>query len=102
MTIDEEVSGMIIGSCSITLRISAARSLKEKRRIIKSIIERIRNRYNVSISEVGYLESWQLAQLGIAFVSNNMVYIEQIMDNIISFIETCWEVELTAVDKEIV
>jgi uncharacterized protein YlxP (DUF503 family) len=59
-----------VGRVELVLNIPASRSLKEKRRVIKSLIARIHNQYNASVAEVGENDKWQLARLGIALVSN--------------------------------
>ena len=63
---------MIIGTCSLKLMIYESNSLKDKRRVLKSIIERIKSRFNVSIAEVDLNEKWQLGAIGIACVTAYM------------------------------
>ena len=55
---------MIVGVCTIELRLREARSLKEKRQVLKSIITRVKNNFNVAIAEVDYQDKWQRAVLG--------------------------------------
>jgi len=62
---------MIIGVCTIELYLPATRCLKDKRRIIKSALDRIRSRYNVSAAEVDSQDSWGKAVVGLAVVSND-------------------------------
>ncbi|OGC39100.1 hypothetical protein A2Y85_04465 [candidate division WOR-3 bacterium RBG_13_43_14] len=56
--------------CHIDLHVENSHSLKEKRRIIKSLKDRIKNQYNVAICEYGDLSLWQRAQLGLVSCSN--------------------------------
>ena len=61
---------MIVGLLTLDLHIPEANSLKSKRRVIKSLIEKIKNKFNVSISEVDAQNLWQRSVIGIAYVSN--------------------------------
>ena len=73
--------------CTLRLRLPENGSLKGKRRIISSLTNRIRNKFNVSVSEVGNTESWQTAILGISLVSNEVAYIEEMGDTVLRFVE---------------
>tara|TARA_B100001750_G_C14906239_1_gene302334 strand:- start:117 stop:365 length:249 start_codon:yes stop_codon:yes gene_type:complete len=63
-------------------------NLKGKRRIVKSLSEQIRSRFNVSVSEVENNELWQIATIGIAVISNKIIILNQTFDQIFSFIES--------------
>lgn len=65
-----------LGILQFTARIRAARSLKDKRRVVKSMKDRIRNRHNVSVAEVDDLDVIKQATLAVAMVGNDRVYIE--------------------------
>jgi hypothetical protein len=78
---------MIIGSCTITLHIPAARSLKQKRQVVKSLLTRVRNQFNVSIAEVDSQDAWQVAVLGVACVSVSRQYAHGQLESVVRFIE---------------
>lgn len=78
---------MNIGILVIEIFISQNRSLKDKRRIINSIKEKVRNKFNVSFSEVDHLNSKQLSTFGISTISNEKRYINMILDQVVNFIE---------------
>lgn len=78
---------MVIGTCVIELSIPANHSLKGKRRILKSIIARVRNRFNVSIAEIDSQDAWQLATLGLACVSNDAGNAHSLLTRIVKMIE---------------
>jgi uncharacterized protein YlxP (DUF503 family) len=61
---------MIVGTLRVRLLIREARTLKDKRQVVKSIKDRLRNEFNVSVAEVGALDNRQLAELGLAMVCN--------------------------------
>ena len=79
---------MVIGVCRLDLLIGESQSLKEKRRIVKQIIDRVKHRFNVSIAEVGNNDLWQSAQLGLCLVSNDRRFTNSSLDTILDFIET--------------
>ncbi|MBI5642426.1 MAG: DUF503 domain-containing protein [Deltaproteobacteria bacterium] len=78
---------MVAGICSISLIIHESHSLKDKRMVVKSIVEKVKNRFNVSIAEVGDNDVWQRAELGIAAVGNDRAFVNSVMDKVMNFIE---------------
>ncbi len=78
---------MVVGLCTITLMLHGNRSLKGKRRIIKSIKDKVSNSYNVSVSEVEMQDSLQRAVIGIAAVGNDRSFINSVIDKVINKIE---------------
>lgn len=77
---------MIIGSLALELRLEACHSLKEKRAIIKSVIARLRNEFNVAVAEVAEHDKWQLAVLGVACVSNKRDHARRQLDAVVDWI----------------
>jgi uncharacterized protein YlxP (DUF503 family) len=78
---------MVIGVCTITLYLPGIGSLKEKRRVVKSIVSRLRREFNVSISEVDDQDSWQKATLGVACVTSSGDYAHGLLARAINWIE---------------
>lgn len=93
---------MVIGSGIIIFRIHDCRSLKEKRRIVKSIIARIRNSFNVSIAEVGANDIYQTAEIGLALVGNDHSLINSKIDKIFNMAEEMALAEITHTKMEII
>ena len=60
---------MVVGTAVVELRVHGSRSLKQKRGVVRSISKRLRNRFNVSVAEVGGQDTWQRAVLGLATVA---------------------------------
>ena len=85
---------MIIGVLNIDLFIPDSNSLKAKRCTIKSIKDRLRNRFNVSVAEVEYTDKWQRATLGVALVSNETKYIESILGKVMNLVYSDHRVQL--------
>ena len=78
---------MTVGTCRVELHIPSNTSLKGKRRVVKSIKDRVQGRFNVSIAEVDRLDDWQRATLGIACVSNNPRLVDEILSKVVNLIE---------------
>ena len=86
---------MNVGVCIIELRLAGNLSLKGKRRVLKSIITRVRNKFNVSIAEVADQNLWQLATLGICCVSNNSRYNNEVLSKVVDFVvDSRFEIEI--------
>ncbi|MGC9323378.1 MAG: DUF503 domain-containing protein [Desulfomonilia bacterium] len=90
----------MIGTIEVRLRILGARSLKEKRKVLKSIKDRF-SRMNISIAEVDDHDKWQAATLGLAMVSNDTTYITSLSDRIIQFLMEQDEIEIIRSNREI-
>ena len=78
---------MVILVGEIQLHLPESRSLKDKRQVVKSLKERIRNRFNVSVAEVDFNDLWQRSSFGIAVVSSAMDHAEEVMSKVIDFVE---------------
>ncbi len=93
---------MNVGICRIELRLPENQSLKGKRRVLKSITTRIRNRFNVSIAEVDNHDLWQLATIGICCVSNNSRFTDEVLSKVVDFVvNSRFEVEILDYEIEI-
>ncbi|MGD0352602.1 MAG: DUF503 domain-containing protein [Dehalococcoidia bacterium] len=90
---------MNVGICRIKLHISESRSLKDKRRIVKSVVSRLSNQYNISIAEVDDQDLWQLVTLGIACVSNQSQHVDETLSKVMAFITNNYP-ELEIVDHQ--
>ena len=77
---------MDVGVCRISLRLPENLSLKGKRRVLKSIITRTRNKFNVAIAEVDDQNLWQLATIGISCVSNSSRHTNEVLSKVVDFI----------------
>ncbi len=71
---------MYVAVCQMTLHIGTSASLKDKRQVVRSVLQRVRNQFEVSAAEVGSMESWQLATLGLAYVSNSAQHAQQVLE----------------------
>jgi uncharacterized protein YlxP (DUF503 family) len=78
---------MIVSMFQFILEIPGSASLKDKRRVIKSLKDRIQSKFKVSAAEVDLQSSIKFAQIGVALVSNSKRYGESVMQKILSFVE---------------
>jgi uncharacterized protein YlxP (DUF503 family) len=93
---------MFVGVLQIDLLLRGNTSLKQKRQTLKSIKDRTRNKFNVSIAEVGNNDLWQRATLGISCVSNDKIYANRVLSEVVHFIETSFPTELLDYSIEII
>ncbi len=93
---------MVIGVCRIVLSIDEAFSLKEKRHIVKSIIDRLKSRFNASVAEVDLNDRWKNAVIGFACVSNQTAHADSMMANIVNFVENDARAVLVDYSTEII
>lgn len=91
---------MTIGTCRITLHIPYNDSLKRKRHIVKSIIDKARGRFNVSIAEIKHQDKWQLITFGLAIVCSSPKVANQVISGVINFISNSKD-DIQLVDYEI-
>ncbi|MFN2340591.1 MAG: DUF503 domain-containing protein [Halanaerobium sp.] len=86
---------MLIASCEIKLYLPGAATLKDKRRIIKSLLQKSRNKFNFSAAEVDAQDYIQTAILGVALVGSDYKYLQRVMDKYLDFLESFPEFLLT-------
>jgi len=80
------MSRMVIGALRLKLAIFGATSLKDKRRAIKSLKERLAGRFNVSVAEVGSLDHRQQAEMAVVMVANDRRFVESCLDTIVDYV----------------
>ena len=94
---------MNVGICRVKLRFPENLSLKGKRQVLKSITTRLRNKFNVSVAEVGDNDLWQLANLGICTVSNDHRFTNEVLSRVVdAIVSGRFEVEVLDYSIEII
>jgi uncharacterized protein YlxP (DUF503 family) len=93
---------MIVGAAAVELHIHGSRSLKEKRGVVRSIAQRVRNRFNVSVAEGGGQDRWQQAVLGLSATGSEAAVVRRVLDRALAFIEELHLAEVRYSDVEIV
>jgi uncharacterized protein YlxP (DUF503 family) len=90
---------MYVLSLLVDLHLPAARSLKEKRIVVKSIVDGARHKFRVAAAEVGYLDQWQRAELGFAVVSGSERQAVAVVDELDRFIWSRPEIEVLSIER---
>ena len=85
---------MIVGVLVVDIYIPESNSLKEKRSILKRLKDRIRNKFNVSVSEIDEHDIWRRARIGVAHVSSNGKFTGQELEKVAKFLENDFQVEV--------
>jgi uncharacterized protein len=86
---------MTLAAVKVKFHIPFSHSLKDKRMVARSLMDKVRNRYNVSISEVEEMDTLQTLVIGIAYVSNSPRLAERVLDEVIRFMEDNTEAHMT-------
>jgi uncharacterized protein len=93
---------MFVGVARIVLQIPGARSLKDRRRVVKGLKDRARARLPVSIAEIGDLERWQVATLGVSVVSNDSARCSEVLSHVASLASEARDALVADVATEVV
>ena len=78
---------MVVAVLTLVIAIPQANSLKDKRRVIKSVKDRLKKNFNVSVSEIGDQDVWKSSILGVAVVSGDSAYANGVLTRVQSFVE---------------
>lgn len=93
---------MVVGIGIITLRLHECRSLKGKRKIVKSIIGQLRNKFNASVAEVGANDIYQRAEIGVSLVGNTKNLINSKLDKLFNLVDALGLAEVIDTEMEII
>ena len=92
---------MVVGIGIITLRLHECRSLKSKRKIVKSIVNQLRNKFNASVAEVGANDVHQRAEIGLSLVGNDKSLINSKLDKALNFVDMLGLAEIIDTEMEL-
>ena len=92
---------MVVGLGTLELYIPGVQGLKEKRGVVRRVVERTRSRFPVSVAEVGHLDLHQKATIGFAVVSNDAKLADSILNRVVDFIEDLHLAQVTKADLEV-
>jgi uncharacterized protein YlxP (DUF503 family) len=92
---------MVVGSLKIEFRLTDNRSLKGKRKVVRSMVDKVKSRFNVSIAEVGSNDKWQKIELGVSAVGNDRRHIDSSLNHILSFLESLYLAQIVHTEMEI-
>jgi len=92
---------VVIGVLRLTLHLPESGSLKGKRRILRSIKDRLRSQFNVSVAEVDYQNLWQKAEIAVALAATDREYADKVLQTILNKVESWRLAEIIDVQVEI-
>jgi uncharacterized protein YlxP (DUF503 family) len=93
---------MIVAAAVVEIRVHGSQSLKEKRGVVRSILRRVRNRFNLSAAEVGGQGTWQRAVLGFSAAGTDAVTLRRVLDAAVAYVEDMHLAEVVASDVDLV
>mgnify|MGYP001290349168 CR=1 FL=1 len=93
---------MVVGTLKIEFRLIDNRSLKGKRKVVKSMVDRVKSRFNVSIAEVGSNDKWQKIELGISTVGNDRRHVDSSLNHFFDFIDSRYLAQVVNSEIEII
>ena len=91
---------MIVGAAVVEIRIHGSHSLKQRRGVVRSIARRLRNRFNLSIAEVGGQDTWQRAEIGICAAGSDRAQVRGLLEKAIAFVDELHLAEVIGADIE--
>ena len=92
---------MVVGTLKIDLYLTDNRSLKGKRKVVRSIVDKTKSKFNVSIAEVGSNDKWQKIELGISAVGNDRRHIDSSLSHVLEFVDSLYLAEIVNAEIEI-
>ena len=93
---------MVVGTMKIILHLHDNRSLKGKRKVVRSMVDKVKHKFNVSIAEVGSNDKWQRIELGVSAVGNDRRHIDTSLDNVLAYMESLYLAEIVDTRIEII
>jgi uncharacterized protein YlxP (DUF503 family) len=93
---------MLVGAAVVEIHVHGSQSLKQKRGVVRSIVQRLRNRFNLSVAEVGGQDTWQRATLGLAIAGSDHTTLRRQLEKAVGFVEDLHLAEVTGSEIEIV
>ena len=90
---------MFVGVLRLVLHLPDPGSLKSKRHLLRSAIERVKGKYNVSIAEVGDNDLWQRAIVGVAAVGNDHAFVNETLDKVVDFVASMHGGQILVTDR---
>jgi len=92
---------MVVGTLRIELYLHDNRSLKGKRKVVRSMVDKVKHRFNVAIAEIGSNDKWQKIELGVSTVGNDRRHIDASLSTVLSFLESLYLAEIIDAQIEI-
>jgi len=92
---------MVVGTLKIEFFLPENRSLKGKRKIVRSMIDKVKSKFNVSVAEIGSNDKWQKIELGISAIGNDRRHIDSSLNHILEFLDALYLAPMVNSEMEI-
>lgn len=92
---------MIVGTLKIRLVLRESHSLKDKRRVLKSLKDTLSNKFNISVAETDEQDVWQTAEIGVAAVGTDTPFVQSVLTNVVNYVRFFGGVELVDAQQEL-
>ena len=92
----------VVGLCLLDLTIPGPGSLKEKRHVVKGLVTKIRNSFNISVAEVGNHDLWQRTSLGFCLAGNDRRFVDTCLNKMVDFVQKMHSVTILSQEREII
>jgi len=92
---------MVVGTLRVEFYLHDNHSLKGKRKIVRSMVDKVKHKFNVAIAEIGSNDKWQKIELGISTVGNDRRHIDSSLNNILLYLESLYLAEMVDSQTEI-
>lgn len=93
---------MFVAVASIDIQIGEKNSLKAKRKILRGMIDRMKNKFNISVAEIGHNDLWQRTMIGFAIVSNDKAHANSSADKVMDFLYNSPDINVIKSNLEII
>ncbi len=85
---------MVVGTLRIEIYLHDNHSLKGKRKIVRSMVDKVKHKFNVAIAEIGSNDKWQKIELGVSTVGNDRRHIDASLNNVLTFLDSLYLAEI--------
>jgi uncharacterized protein len=92
---------VIVGTLKIRLVLRESHSLKDKRRVLKSLKDTLSNKFNISVAETDEQDVWQTAEVGVAAVGTDGTHVQSVLTNVVNYVRFFGGVELVDSEQEL-
>ena len=92
---------MVVGLLRVEFLVPEGHSLKEKRKVVKSMVDRVKHKFNAAVAEIGANDKWRRIELGISTVGNDRRHIDSSLSNILEYLDSLYLAEIVDVKTEV-
>lgn len=93
---------MVVGALRIVFFLADSHSLKGKRKVVRSMVDKVKAKFNVSIAEVDSNDKWQKIELGVAVIGNDRRYVDSCLNHVRDYLESLYLAEIVHTETEVI